>query len=568
MKIYKFSLLTAAVLLTASSCNDIDEQVPEGGQMTAEQLQEIYSADTTRAEAAFAGMFTMMGQPCYTFGEDDGRADDFGYIAMALSQDLEGPDAISPNSGYNWFSAACSFTSRTATYAIPRLRYSMPYNQIGQANEIITTFGARTGQSDVYKVAQARAIRAFAYMALAPYFQFKYKGHEDELCVPIVTPDTPDPSQNPRATVREVYKLIIDDLTFAIEKLGGYDRKGDKSRIDQQVAYGLRARANLAMENWAEAAADAEKAAAGYTPASVADVSTPSFYNINDANWMWGIDITKASVVDFPYQTSCSWQNSFSSNAYAAAVGVWFMINKMLYDKIPATDVRKGWWVDENLHSPLLATVSWGGVTGDAISTLEIADQKEAFRPYTNVKFGMMSGIGSDVNDNDWPLMRVEEMLLIQAEGYAKSGNSAKATSILNDFVKTYRDPSYDVNGRGLALADEIWFQRRVELWGEGFGLGDCMRLGKPIVRVHGHYDTVTNEDGTTTQKPVIDAPIVAEDANVESAYQFNMAADNPWLLMRFSQAETNANYAIVDNVGGQAPKRYDGIELKDGVTD
>ena len=444
----------------------------------------------------------------------------------------------------------------------------MPYNQIGQANEIITTFGARTGQSDVYKVAQARAIRAFAYMALAPYFQFKYKGHEDELCVPIVTPDTPDPSQNPRATVREVYKLIMDDLTFAVEKLAGYDRKGDKSRIDQKVAYGLRARANLAMENWADAAADAEKAAEGYVPATIADVSTPSFYDINDANWMWGIDITKASVVEMPYQTSCSWQNSFSANAYAAAVGVWFMINKMLYDKIPATDVRKGWWVDENLHSPLLATVSWGGVTGDAISTLEIADVKEAFRPYTNVKFGMMSGIGSDVNDNDWPLMRVEEMLLIQAEGYAKSGNDSKATTILNDFVKTYRDPSYDVAGRGLALADEIWFQRRVELWGEGFGLSDCMRLGKPIVRVHGHYETVDNGDGTTSQKPVIDAPLVEDDKNVESAYQFNMGADNPWLLMRFSQSETNANYAIVDNVGGQAPKRYDGIELKDGVTD
>ena len=32
---------------------------------------------------------------------------------------------------------------------------------------------------------------------------------------------------------------------------------------------------------------------------------------------------------------------------------------------------------------------AWGDVTGDEISTLQIDDVKEAFMPYTNVKFGM-----------------------------------------------------------------------------------------------------------------------------------------------------------------------------------
>jgi hypothetical protein len=35
----------------------------------------------------------------------------------------------------------------------------------------------------------------------------------------------------------------------------------------------------------------------------------------------------------------------------------------------------------------------------------------------------------------------------------------------------------------GLSIEDEIWWQRRVELWGEGFAWGDIMRLEKPIVR-------------------------------------------------------------------------------------
>jgi hypothetical protein len=36
-----------------------------------------------------------------------------------------------------------------------------------------------------------------------------------------------------------------------------------------------------------------------------------------------------------------------------------------------------------------------------------------------------------------------------------------------------------------LSLEDEIWWQRRVELWGEGFAFGDIMRLEKPIVRTN-----------------------------------------------------------------------------------
>ena len=41
--------------------------------------------------------------------------------------------------------------------------------------------------------------------------------------------------------------------------------------------------------------------------------------------------------------------------------------------------------------------------------------------------------------------MRVEEMILIKAEGLAKSGQEATAKQVLEDFVRTYRDPSYTV---------------------------------------------------------------------------------------------------------------------------
>ncbi len=165
--------------------------------------------------------------------------------------------------------------------------------------------------------------------------------------------------------------------------------------------------------------------------------------------------------------------------------------------------------------------------------------------PLANIKFGMKSGVGSVNNDNDWPLMRVEEMILIQAEGLAKSGNEAQARTLLESFVKTYRDPAYSAGDRGLALADEIWFQRRVELWGEGFFMFDAKRLAKPVVRTHGA--------GTT---------------NEPDAFAFNISPDDGWLNLRFPQTEMDNNIGIIDNTGGAVPVAGQNSTLRDGVTD
>ena len=126
----------------------------------------------------------------------------------------------------------------------------------------------------------------------------------------------------------------------------------------------------------------------------------------------------------------------FINDGYSAACGVYACCNKLLYDKISPTDVRKGWWVDESLDSPLLEEISWNGVSGRALAELEIENIKMPFLPYTNVKFGMNS-IGGTANDEDWPFIRVEEMILIQAEGLAKSGQEDEARLILENFVRT-----------------------------------------------------------------------------------------------------------------------------------
>ena len=559
MKTYFKIAILSLFTLGFTQCNDIDDIQPEGDGISAAQVTEAVSLIPSRAKADFVGMFSMMGQPYY-YAPSSKRADDFGFIMMAISQDAEGPDLQFPNSGYNWFSVCGELTSRTPTYANPLIRYSTPYSQLKMANDMLRNYISDEAQLDdatfvggldsiaINTIAQSLAVRAFDYLSLAPYFQFSYAaGAKDEPCVPLVTLATADATNNPRASVETIYNQIIKDLTWAVNHLDV--NRETKAYINKTVALGLRARAYLATEQWAEAAADAEAALTeaakeNLEPASIADVSTPTFYDINDKNWIWGYDMT-TSMADGKYGTSPSWIGSFSKEAYACGVGVYAFINKMLYDKIPATDVRKGWWIDENLHSPLLENVDWDGVKGDAVATLQVANVKEPYFPYTNVKFGVPSmPKPTSMNDSDWPFMRVEEMILIQVEGLAKSGQEAKAKQILTSFVTTYRDPSYTVSA-ARTFADEIWFQRRVELWGEGFAWSDMQRLNKPLVRFH-----------------------TAEESNYPDAFMFNLPAKDPWMLMRFPQRETNTNLGIINNTGGIAPKIGINPELRDGVTD
>ena len=550
-RITEYFAISFPVLLL-SSCSAMDEMVPQGSTVTSEQVQEATGVIPDRAEADVAGIYTYAGQGFAVFGSGQNAHNDFGYPAVCIAQDSNGPDMICTNSNYNWFSPDYDYSDRQNNYILCYLRYSYFYNQIRLCNEVLAGYigidYATAPQATRHAAGQALAVRAFDYLGMAPYYQFRYQDNLDKPCVPIVLEGMSQEqyASNPRATVEEVYGRIITDLTQAIDLLEGYNRSNDKLRVDQQVAYGLRARAYLSMGMYAEAAADAEAAMSGYTPYTRAEVSVPAFCNMTDHNWMWGI-LQESDQV----QALVSWPShlcSFSATSYTAGTGAYKRIATPLYDKIPDSDVRKGWWTDAMNRTPLLDGLSWQGYPGRDIPTLTIPNTKVAFNPYTVVKFGMKQGIGSTDNASDWCLMRAEEMILIRAEGLAMSGNPGEALRLLQDFVQTNRDPEYNFSSTDpAALQNEIWKQRRIELWGEGFSMFDIMRLEKPMVRIHG-----------------------SSIYNWPDAYAFNIAPRDPYLLLRFPLNETNSNNAIpaTENTGGTPPQPTQNGDLRDGVTD
>ena len=135
----------------------------------------------------------------------------------------------------------------------------------------------------------------------------------------------------------------------------------------------------------------------------------------------------------------------------------------------------------------------------------------------------------------------------LEAEAMAMGGNLGGGKSLLENWVKTYRDPSYSCAATTPeAFQSEIWWQRRVELWGEGHAYTDIMRLKKNLVRC------------TTDGK-----------SDFPDAWAFNIAATDGILLMRIPTGETNANAAIDpvkdNNNEGTFPVNGSGAGLTDG---
>ena len=515
MKISNKYLAFASAALMLASC-DLDK-FPEGEQVTGDQKEEIINkrpnliTAEVNAMAAKLNMFGTISTDLTTYHND------YGVAAIAQMIDQSGQDMPVTTSGYNWFKRAQNFEDRVYDSTDDELIWKTFYNHLKAANSVLAlTEGTDDATMKIYR-GQALAARAYDYLNLAQLYQFTYVGHENALCVPIVTETMTDEElqNNPRATVQQVYDQIISDLNQALELMGeDYESGSNKDQIDAAVVHGLRARAYLIMQKWNEAAADAEAAIAGGTPQSLAEVSVPTFNSASASSWLWGVlitednDVVTTGIINWPSHLC-----SLTGNGYTTLVGAWRSTSSKLYDIIPASDIRKQWFVSPEGTTTL-------------VSKKDIDDF--GMSPYTNVKFGAYQNvIGNPTNASDWPLMRVEEMYLIKAEAEAMGGNLAKGKSTLESFVQTYRDPQFKSTATSATqFQDEVWLQRRMELWGEGFGLYDILRLKKPIDR---------------------------KDSNYEAIVQYRIEPESQIMIYRIPQCEMNTNAGISDDQNNPA---------------
>lgn len=507
MKTIKY-ITFLAVGVSLVSCEDLDTE-PQGATLTQTQKETVYNLDPSKGEASINSLFTAMKTYEPNYDAIGSAHSDFGYGSIMLYTDANADDMPAEVTGYNWFSSEIEYTDRTVSNYRNQIIWNDLYSYIRAANAVLTTQDQNSDDSDTqFAVANAKGMRAFSYFLLAQLYQFNYVGHEQSPCVPIITEENAEAVATegaPRATVKEVYDLILSDLNSAVELLTASKKeRSDKRYIDLAVAYGLRARVNLTIQKYDDAAADADAAikSTEATPATIGEVSAPTFSDSEEGNWMWGIivdetdDVVKSEIVN--------WISHIGSLNYGyAEYAGGKQISTKLFNSIPETDVRKGWWLNDTCYSANLSRAQAQFVAA------------VGFAPYTSVKFAPYKNeIETSTNANDVPLMRVEEMYLIKAEAEARAGKGGLAT--LTDFVKTYRDPEYSFTGTN--VAGEVLRQKRIELWGEGLIWYDIMRLGLGIDRRGAGY-----------------AP----------AYVFVIAGDDPILVWPIPEAEIEANKKI-----------------------
>lgn len=519
---YKIWILGLA-LITLSGC--LDETFP-----TETASDELVKTSDSALDALVSGSAAFLN----AYGVySDGSGQDWGYPALILLRSTMGEDLPVSNTPYDYFNYpfnTCMYMGHS-TYQL--IMWTWYYKMILSNNSVIGLVdpsdpGLTAGQR--HALGQASVFRAMSYFEMTNLFEYKRTGTDLDneasalgiwgLTVPLISENTEEEeaNNNPRIPFYHMYRFIHNDLSVAEEMLVGYVRP-KKNRPDLSVAYGMMARfwlelgsrfriypedlqTQIANENNTElshlkplgitSAQDCYRKAAEYARKAINmnyspitqeqwHHTTTGFNNSDNQAWMWAVNIgsdgIKNNYLNFIGCASAETAYGVSNLRYNAIR----CIGRRLFEEIPDSDWRKTTWIapddaekvpDRNKYATLLTDTDFA-----------------ALPPYTGLKFRPGQGNMNDAKTGsaiDVPMMRIEEMYLIEAEaaGFYQGLNAGK--KLLEDFVNTYRytDGTYICTAMNeLTFVKDVHKQKRIEFWCEGVPSMDYKRLELHAVR-------------------------------------------------------------------------------------
>ncbi|MDR1005091.1 MAG: RagB/SusD family nutrient uptake outer membrane protein [Prevotellaceae bacterium] len=464
MKIVKLTtIFSLTALLALSACSEdyltteptevaTSDQIDEMAKNYPEQLMVKIINPLLSGEYNYMNQYNTQQSASTTHN-------DFGWMSIMHLGDVMTDDLAFHVQGSGWYTYDYMFDYRAEQYVRPYYYWNFFYSLINKSNDIISKIPEGMDSPEVNAAkGQALALRGISYYYLINMFQQPYTQLSDPATtpgVPIIYTTAEGESRLNRVPVAEVYAQSEKDLLDAITLLDGYERTA-RTAINKEVAQMLLSRVYLALERWS----DAEKMAHDARMASdaklmtTAEVARDGFNNINGKEWMWGADITAETTTMFA--SFFSFICTFDAG-YGGAVGQYRKIDARLYTQFSPTDARLA-----QFKSP------------DAVVDANSSDVAEKCPPYTNFKFKAVTGW-----EADYVFMRISEAYLTEAEAMARQGNESGAGALMKEFMAN-RDPSWS---KSSVTADEVYQQRRLELWGEGFSFFDHLRLKKDVIR-------------------------------------------------------------------------------------
>jgi tetratricopeptide (TPR) repeat protein len=518
--IYNFLSLVIGVSFVLSTTRCIEETIPTN-TVTESQLQSSAKATEALVWAmpAFANKYNVLGSS---------RHSDFGYGAMMHIRDVMTTDMTVVSSSYDWFSYWSTNTYLGEDYVMCQQFWNYYYRYVLTANTVINAI-KEDGATDLQLgyLGIGYAYRGFLYLEMAQLFEFLENDKTSyinaagnnvlNLTVPLVTESTADSTarNNPRVSRDKIFEFILADLSKAEELIDKAARM-EKTLPDLSVVFGLKARMYMWVADYPKAKEYARKAinAGNYTPTTKDQWlnTTTGFNDLTTSSWMWGSQMKKEDdVVSTGIVNWTSWMSNEAQFGYAAA-GPYTMIDARVYSQISNEDFRKLTFVAPEGHTLEGKVPFIDNEIGAALPT------------YASVKFRPASGELNDYNvgaASAYPMMRVEEMYLIEAEAAAHQ-NASEGKALLENFMKTYRYASYKCTASTTdEVVDEIFFQKRVEFWGEGVTFFDYKRLNKPVLRGY-------------------------EGTNHADARRFNTEGRPAWMNICIVRNEKNNNNALM----------------------
>ena len=458
-------VLAAAGLLLASCSKDFLETKPTN------QVSESDIMNTTESALMNINGMHRLLHNCSTDWYSQGGYPTFCLHLAALSDDFI---FTYTNAMFQQTQQYIHHRDLTHKYMDCNLYWKLFYRIIANGNRILTYIDDLPGDDNqrAFVKGQALAYRAFLHFQLVQAYAQRYDaaGNNTQMGVPLRIEDNDD--NLPRSSVEDVYTQILKDIDAAIVELESTNyKKFNKSHIDQWVAKGIKARVLLTMGKWADAATVAQDiidhSGAHLDPTTYTDgMAENRFGEMKNTEWLWACASSRTDQSQFGGKLR-SWHDFISNNAASYNANSPRAINCLLYNTIPATDIRKGMW----LPDPYTTTCYIN------------ASGKKA--PYMSQKW-LVDDPVTKYEERDVPYMRLPEIMLIAAEGYARSGgaNVTKAQQLVYKLGHD-RDNAYAaVTETGDALIEKIMWQRRVELWAEaGLRWLDLKRLNLPCDR-------------------------------------------------------------------------------------
>ena len=443
-----------------------------------------------------------------------------GYRSILIAYDAMGSDvAVDPNK-YG-FKSYYKFTGTYGKGQINSISWTIAYQTINNSNNVIANIDNATGtDADKSRIkGQAYALRGFSYLQLASTYSFAIDKDSSAVCAPIYTKPTDESIANqgePAASVNEVYNQAISDLEKALSLIPADYTRSEKYEIDNQVVLGLLSRACLYARQWAKAKEYSDQLLNEDNYLMSESEYEAGFNDASNNEWIWGYPQTKDDnqpSYNFYFldtTTPGSYYCSFNVDPHF----------KNLYDD---GDYRKGllnWGINPNL-------------TAASAPNIWMRSSKFRFKD-------VQSQVGDIV------LMRVSEIYLINAEAKARLNDNSGALQSLNT-LRDARGAKDAVGLSGQALLDQIWLERRRELWGEGFSLVDIIRNQQSVSR------TSLPSDSTVTVTYTENGSVVSRDVPAEGHTTIafpdgsNFIPNSKYYLFRIPDSEESVNKHLYD---------------------